>query len=511
MNKWIPLVVVVLAVLIMTLDTTVMNVAIPTLVEDLDTDVQTIKSVIAVYALVMASFMILGGKLGDIYGRKKIFRIGVIIYGVGTFTAGISASVGMLLVGWSIVEGFASSLMMPATMAIIVSTYKGKDRILAFSVWGGVAAIGVAIGPIFGGFVTTFYTWRIAFLSELAIVFAILILSKSLIDSKSELKIKIDWLGVGLFAIALSLVIIGILNSVHNGFLDPVVLSTISGGLGLLVVFGLMERKREMQGKSTLISLGIFHSRQFTSGIATTCILSMSMAGFIFTVPLFLQQLFDHTAFQAGVILLPFSFSVLGASLLSAKLVKKIPSKWIVTMGLVISTMGIILLLSVISIELTDTQLLIPFIVFGLGIGFSLGQITNLIMSAIDKTRFGLGSGINTTMNQFGTSLGTALVGVILISSFMTGFSNEVTQSTDLTEKEKESMQKYGMEDITKVIQGTHKAPDNISKEKIDLAHKILKNSAIDSMQGSVKLLLVFLVAGIVTSMFIPNKISHFE
>lgn len=153
----------------------------------------------------------------------------------------------------------------------------------------------------------------------------------------------------------------------------------------------------------------------------------------------------------------------------------------------------------------------IVFLTSGVAIGFSLGQITNLIMSAIDKTRFGLGSGINTTMNQFGTSLGTALVGVILISSFMTGFSNEVTQSTELTDKEKESMQKYGMEDITKIIQGTHKAPDNISKEKIDLTHTIIENSAIDSMQGSVKLLLVFLAAGIVTSMFIPNKISHFE
>lgn len=174
-----------LAVFIMVIDTTIMNVSITALVSDLNTDVPTIQAIIAIYALVMASFMLIGGKLQDVVGRKKAFLAGVAIYGVGTFTASMSTNAMMLLIGWSILEGIGAILMMPATTTFLTSTYAGRDRAFAFGMWGGGigGAAGAAFGPIIGGYLTTYYSWRWAFRLELLVVVIVLIFSYLLSES----------------------------------------------------------------------------------------------------------------------------------------------------------------------------------------------------------------------------------------------------------------------------------------------------------------------------------------
>jgi MFS family permease len=173
-RKWAPLFALSLSLAIIIIDGTVLNVSLSNIIKDLNTDLKQMQTVITTYSLIMASFMITGGILGDIFGRKKMFILGAIVFGIGSLIASISTNVTTLLIGWSIIEGIGAALMMPATASLILSSYQGKDRALAFGIWGGIAGAAAAFGPLFGGYITTNYSWHWAFLIN---IFVIIVLS----------------------------------------------------------------------------------------------------------------------------------------------------------------------------------------------------------------------------------------------------------------------------------------------------------------------------------------------
>ena len=210
--KWGVVIIACMAIFIIVLDTSAMNVAITTLVVELNTTLSTIQAIIALYALIIASFMLLGSKIQDILGRKRTFIIGLIIYACGTLVATLSINAAMLMIGWAILEGIGAALILPATTTIVGASYKGKDRITAFGIWGGIAAVGAAVGPIVGGIFTTYLTWRLVFGSELIIVFVILLLRNRLTESKPTLNWKdLDVVGALLSIVSLILIVLGIL------------------------------------------------------------------------------------------------------------------------------------------------------------------------------------------------------------------------------------------------------------------------------------------------------------
>ncbi|HEY3362054.1 MAG TPA: MFS transporter [Methanosarcina sp.] len=175
---------------VLVIDTTIMNVSISTLIVDFNTNVATVQAAITLYSLVMASFMITGGKVGDIIGRKKAFRMGLIIYGTGSFLTAISPTMAVLFIGWSILEGFGATLVMPAIQTLVISNYSGKYRALAYGILGGIVASAIALGPIIGGWLTTEYTWRLAFGGDVVIVLILLFLSRYILDAPLETKEK---------------------------------------------------------------------------------------------------------------------------------------------------------------------------------------------------------------------------------------------------------------------------------------------------------------------------------
>src|SRR5690242_16795412 len=251
---------------LMVLDQAVMNVSISQLVADFHTDVTTIQAVITLYSLVMAALMIAGGKLGDIWGRRRAFRIGHLIYGVGTTLTAVSWSVPVLVLGWSVLEGIGAAMVLPALAALTARSYQGKQRAVAYGVLGGVAGAGIAVGPILGGWVTTNLTWRVVFAGELVVVLYILATMRRLPDDRGREGAELDAVGAVLSAVGLAAIVLAVLNASTWGWLEPrdspitpfgfsLVPFLIAGGAGVLAVFSAWQRRREAQQREPLVHL----------------------------------------------------------------------------------------------------------------------------------------------------------------------------------------------------------------------------------------------------------------
>ncbi len=426
--RWNVLTIICMAVFIMVIDTTIMNVSITALVSDLNTDVPTIQAIIAIYALVMASFMLIGGKLQDVIGRKKAFLAGIAVYGVGTFTASMSTNATMLLIGWSILEGIGAILMMPATTTFLTSTYAGRDRAFAFGMWGGIGAAGAAFGPIIGGYLTTYYSWRWAFRLELLVVVMIIIFSYLLTESSPTLKWRdLDFIGTTLSFFGLGSIVMGILllkNVETWGSISLI----IGAGLLLMAAFWFWQKHRLVTGKNPLVDVGVFKNRTFTLGNGIGTIQNIVIAGFLFIIPIFLQSVTGVSAFETGLALLPMSVMIFIFSIGGARLSAFLSPKWLLAGGLALAIAGTVVLRDVFSLSTTIPDIIPGSMLFGIGIGVILSQITNLTLSAVDEKHATDAAGVLNTLRQLGTSLGTALIGAILLIFIFSGLLSGIAQ-----------------------------------------------------------------------------------
>ena len=303
-HSWIPLIVVALASFIIALDATFMNVSISQVVVDLNTDVSTIQSTMSFYTLITAAFMLLSAKLQDIVGKKKLFLIGSALYGLGTFTAAISSSATILFIGWALIEGIAGALMMPATVSIISGTYSGEKRTVALAIVGVMGSVAAAVGPLFGGIMTTFLSWRYGFACELIIVFIILIMRNKIpVFEPTESRSDLDVTGSIISLIGLVLLVLGIL-SLSKDFNTSIIIIIV--GLVALAIFALFEIRRKRNGKVPLLDMDLFKDRNLRVGTLILLIAYLAMGGALFVVSLFFQSVLQLNAFDTGVTTLPF-------------------------------------------------------------------------------------------------------------------------------------------------------------------------------------------------------------
>jgi MFS family permease len=317
---------------LMVLDQAVMNVAISQLVEDFDTTVTTIQAVIAFYALVMAGLMLTGGKLGDLWGRRRAFTLGICIYAVGSALTAASWSVPTLMLGWSILEGIGAALVLPALVALVASSYQGADRALAYGVLGGVAGAGIAVGPILGGWVTTEFTWRLVFVGEVVVALGILLGTRMIREPASEgSSTRLDWVGSVLSALGLSLVVLGVLQASNWGWLEPrnspiepfgfsLTPFVIAAGALVLAAFRDWERRRERLKQAPLVHLSLLGIRTLRGGVSMLLAQNMILMGIFFTVPLFLQIVQGLDALETGVRMLPASVGLFVTALAGSAL-----------------------------------------------------------------------------------------------------------------------------------------------------------------------------------------------
>ncbi len=501
--KWSVVIIACLAIFIIVLDSSAMNVAISTLVVELNTTLSMIQAIIALYALIIASFMLLGSKIQDILGRKRTFVIGLIIYACGTITATLSINATMLLIGWAVLEGIGAALILPATTTIVGASYKGKDRITAFGIWGGIAAVGAAVGPIIGGIFTTYLTWRLVFGSEVLIVLVILFLRHYLSESKPTLKWKdLDIVGALLSIVSLILVVLGILLLSKPEFWAYVPILVVSGAI-LFVGFLYWQRRRINNGLEPLSDISLLKNRLFGLGNINSIISQIPLAGFLFIIPVFLQQVTKADAFTTGLALLPASITILLFSLLGAKLTSKLGSKNILMIGFLISAAGTFIMGGVFNLNTQIIDIIPGTVVFGIGIGFLLSQLTNLTMSAARADQETDASGFLNAFKNLGYSMGTALIGVLLLVGIFGGLTASI-ETSDLSGNMTTAQVQDSLVNYVEKMQTT--PPQNIPPELVPEATQIVDSAISSAMKQTFNVLSLILLLGFVTSIFLPSR-----
>jgi MFS family permease len=437
---------------VMVLDSSVMNVAISQIVDDLDTSIQGVQTAITLYTLVMAAFMLLGAKLGDIIGRNKAFAIGLAIYGVGSLTTALSPNLAVLLVGWSGVEGFGAVLVVPAIASLTAATYEGKDRALAYALLGGIAAIAVAAGPLIGGWVTTTFTWRYVFAAETVVVIVILLLRGQIARAPAAERVpRLDIVGVVLSSCGLGIVVLAILRASVWGFVKSrtpltiggteitplgfsVVPFMVLGGLALLWAFGSWEQRRARHGQDVLLDTALLRIGTLRAGLGTLVGQQLVLMGTFFVIPVYLQVVLGLDAFETGKRLLPLSVAMLIFALLGPRIAARRSPRAVARAGLVAVCIGAIVMLATLDVELNETGFKLALALTGAGAGLLASQLGNVIMSAVAPTQTSEAGGLQGTAQNLGSSLGTAIIGAVLLGALATGFTDRISENPAVPE-----------------------------------------------------------------------------
>jgi EmrB/QacA subfamily drug resistance transporter len=446
MRKWSVLIVLSAAQFLMVLDQSVMNVSISQLVADFDTTVTTIQAVITLYSLVMAALMITGGKLGDLWGRRRVFTIGLVIYGFGSALTAASWSVSSLAFGWSVLEGIGAAMVLPALVALTAGNFEGRARATAYGVLGGVAGAGIAVGPILGGWLTTNASWRVVFAGEVVLVIAILLATRLLREPEAgDRPAGLDWVGSVLSALGLGLIVFGVLQASNWGWLEPrnspvepfgfsLVPFVIAAGGGLLFAFRAWERRRETAGLAPLVRFRLLKVPALRGGLAMFCAQNLILMGIFFTIPLYLQIVQGFDAFETGLRMLPVSIAMLITAMVGARLASRWSPRAIVRGGLGLLLVAVVMLLSTIDPQVDDTAFAVAMAVLGVGFGLMASQLGNVVQSQVgDRDRSEAG-GLQYTSQQLGAALGTALIGAVLITGLIGAFTKNVADSPEVSD-----------------------------------------------------------------------------
>ena len=437
-----------LGTFVVVLDNTIMNVSISALVTDLQTTVTGVQAAIALNALMMAAFVLMGGKMADIMGMKKTFLTGAIIYIAGSLLASFSNTLAVFILGWCAIQGFGAALMLPNVNTIIRAYITGTARVRAYGLMGGINAMALAVGPLIGGFLTTYFSWRWAFRLEVGVLVGVFLMSSSIPkDVIGKVRPVLDKVGVLWQAAAMVLFVVGTLLIADYGLLfakQPFIIGGYEfAPLGLSIVpflygaavlcliqFVHWERHLEEKGRDSLVDLDIFGIRDFVTGLDVRFIQVALVAGTTFAVPLFLQVTYGISAFETGFILLGLTAGLLVTALAGSKRGLTILPKKKVAGGFLIAIVGILIMVAYLFVGESPLGLIPGLFVYGLGIGLVVSQIVNLIMAAVTPKQTAEASGIASTIETLGSAVGTALIGTILVVALTSGAAMMVEQST---------------------------------------------------------------------------------
>ncbi len=521
---WGPAIAVSLAMFIGVIDSTLMNVAIPAIVVDLDTTVPVVQGAIAFYAMVMAALILPGGKLSSMYGIRRLMTATLIVYGIGTTLAAVSWNVAVLYVGWSLVEGAAAAVLLPLTFTVLLVSYEGADRLKALGILAGVNAAGAAFGPLLGGAVTTFASWRWGFGIEVVIVFVALAFVRYLPGERlSETRVKLDVGGTVLSILGTTALVGGVLLAGRYGWLlarRPFVVGGVQidlfgmsptvwlVGLGLVTfaAFVQYERRIEQTGRSPLVPVHLLANGSFTAGIVTNAVRSLVMAGFIFVVPVFLQSGAGYTAFETGVAMLPFSIATFVASIFTTGWRRIVSPRALVQAGIVLMGMGLLVLVSQTTIDVTIVQLAAPMTVIGFGLGLVMAQLIEMTLSAVEATDSAAASGVLNATMMLGYSFGTAIVGTYLLRQFYGGVIDGVLGGTNVSADERNTLVEALEQAAETATQETQQNfLTQLSPEQRELLASVFETATVQAQRGTLLLLTLFVGFLLLTSTLLPS------
>jgi MFS family permease len=428
---------------LMTLDSSVMNVSIAQVAKDVGTTVTGVQTAITLYTLVMATMMITGGKIGTMIGRRRAFAIGCVIYGAGSFTTSLAPSLGVLIFGWSFLEGIGAALIMPAIVALVAANFEAAQRPRAYGLVASAGAIAVAAGPLIGGAVTTYWTWRLVFAGEVVIVAAILVLTRKIQDAAPEKKSRLDLVGVVLSAAGLGMTVYGVLRSGEWGWVHPkpdapsllgisATVWLIIGGLVVVRIFFAWEGRVTRRGGEPLVDVAMLRNARLVGGLTMFFFQFLLQAGLFFTIPLYLSVALGLSALDTGVRLLPLSVTLLVAAVGIPRFWPRASPRRVVGWGLAALLAGIVSLVAALDAGAGPEIVTVPLLLAGLGVGALSSQLGAVTVSAVPDSLSGEVGGLQNTGTNLGASLGTALAGSVLIAGLTASFLQGIEGNPDI-------------------------------------------------------------------------------
>jgi len=417
------------AMFVLVVDTSLMNVSISKVVEDLGTTVSGVQGAIALEALVSAAFILVGSKAGDLMGRKRAFVLGLLGYAAGALAMAFSQSLTAIIVFWAIIGGLGASLLLPAMQSLIHGNFDGAAQKQAYALVGAAAAIAAAVGPLLGGFLTTFLSWRVGFLLEVVVIAIVLSGLKAIHDVPYTGDRSVDIVGAVLSALGMGGLVIGILVWQEGGEFVGLLLAVGVVAIGSLARW-LVSRKRA--GKPTLLDPDLFRLDLFKLGVSSQLLQNVALGGAMIALPIYLQMVLEYNALQTGLTLAPLSLTMFGTALLAGKRAGRRRPASLIRAGSGLLTVGMVALLPIVPRADSGWALVIPLIVAGAGLGLLVSQLNNYTLSPISDERVSEAAGVNSAAGSFGLSFGLAFAGAIMLATLSIAFTQKAQDSTVL-------------------------------------------------------------------------------
>ncbi len=459
------------AMFVFVIDTSFMNVSISAVVRDLDTTVSGVQSAVAIEALVSAAFILISSKLGDLFGRKRAFVVGMVFYAVGALAMVFAQGLAAIIVFWAILGGLGASLYLPAMQSLIHGNFEGKTRAKVFALVGASGAIAAAIGPLIGGFVTTVLSWRVGFLVEALIIGVVLLGSRGIRDVPYTGDRSVDVTGAFLSVIGMGGLVVGVLVWQEGGESVALLLAIGVAAMGGLVRW-LVRRKR--QGKAALLDPTLFASKLFSTGVAQIFLQQVALGGLLIVLPIYLQLVWGYNALQAGITLAPLSLTMFGVALLAGRRAGNWRASSIIRAGFVLLAASIAALMLLVPRADSGWHLAIPLMLGGAGLGLLASQLNNFALAPISEERVGEAAGVTSATGSFGLSFGLAVAGAIMLATLSTTFTSMAESSSVLPTADQQRVAEV-LEDDAQVMSDAQLSellsgqPEDVKDEILDI------------------------------------------
>ena len=424
-SRWL-MVLLAMAMFVLVVDTSLMNVSISAVIKDLDTTASGVQSAIALEALVSAAFILINSKVGDLIGRKRAYVLGLLAYAVGALAMTLAQNLFAIVVFWALIGGLGASLLLPAMQSLIHGNFTGADQKRAYALVGAAAAIAAAVGPLLGGFLTTYLSWRVGFALEVVIIGVVLSQIRLVRDVAYTGSRSVDVLGAVLSVVGMGGVVLGILVWQEGG--DYVVLLMVLGALTLFA-FARWLLRRQRAGAAALISPDLFRHPNFTAGISGQMLQQIMLGGMMIVLPLFFQMTLEYDAMGAGLSLAPLSLTMFAAALLAGKRAGRRRSAAVIRIGFVLATLGVAAIVPLVPRVDSGWWLVLPLVVTGAGLGLLVSQLNNYTLAPVAEERVSEAAGVNSAAGSFGLSFGLAMGGGIMLAVLSSSFGNMAASS----------------------------------------------------------------------------------
>jgi EmrB/QacA subfamily drug resistance transporter len=437
--RWLTLLALSLGISMIIVDATIVNVAIPSIVRDLGLDGPGAEWIVSIYPLVFAALLITFGRTGDVLGRKRLYIFGLVTFVGASLLAGL-APTGPLLLAARVLQGVGGAAIAPATQSILNATFRGRDRAIAFAVYGSIIGGMAALGPLLGGWLTTNLSWRFAFLINLPIGLVALVATLLWVaESRDEdARRGFDAPGFVTLSLGLAAVVFGLIEGASYGWIASTKAFTIGGwtwplqsisiipfafaiGFASLAAFAIIELRRQRAGAFILFDFTLWRNPSFRFGNLTATIVALGEFGLLFALPLFLQGVLGYSAFETGLAFLSLALGSFAAAPIAGGIAHRFTPRRVVQIGMALETVGVLGTALLLSRTVSGLVLAGPLFVYGVGVGFATAQLANVVLSEVPPARSGLASGANSTMRQIGTAIGAALIGTVLLTGLTTG------------------------------------------------------------------------------------------